>query len=1246
MQFRVGLLGQSPIRRWERCRLQRFRRRERTQLFAIAWILAAVLFTLTSATASAATGDLVGTVAFSQQCGGFQGVGVGITFDGTNLWYSCAESTPDLFRADPHTGQVTASYTIGGGIGALAYDASHNVIYAGWGNSSNEGDIYSIQLDGGKNVTGSSVKFTAPGAVVCGLDDGLALDGSNDTLYISDDCSTTIHHYDLSGNELGSFPWAGSSCYNSGLALGDQQIFEGADGCNTVYVVDKSAPQTVQFQFSTVVPGDPNFRDEGLSCDTSSFPGKDVMWSKEAYAPERAHAFEIPSGSCGVGGQPPSTGWYELNQARTVSTSAGYGVVGGRVTSLATAPDDGSLVFAGTAGGGVWRSTDGGRTWTPLSDGEPTLAVGALALDPRDDNTLYVGTGDNWLGPGSLPGKGIRYTHDALDPHPHWDWLRNPTTGAVDFAGARIMSIVIDGNAPRQGPYPSNVLVAAENGIWQSGDGGQTWSLRIGATNTQKGSSSPLPANGWVVAPSPDQPGRFYAAASDPNYQRTCGGGVYVTNDSGVRWTQARHFNQPIDPHAGPNRTRMRIGLGVGRNGTVVAAVSDCLGFLTSQGHRGKVVYYSRDGASSWSTVDAPSAPDAENGDWFSTGHSLGQGDYDNVVALDPQDTSCCLTVFGGVSLETYDFGGGGYFAFGNQWNLASQFEPDGPVHADYHAAVFSQSGDLYVGTDGGVWSLKAQENPVPVPPPPPAPTENHWKLSGATNLNAGLDAIQFYRGDALDVNHAIGGSQDNGMVGNLTGGWSSYTPSNDGGYVSLFGNRFLWENDSTLQQGTWDLSGTSAPSVTGTLCDPTGNCPAKGDPAIFTNTPNALVSDPSRTPYALYGTNRLLGRSIETGGPLVPLSPSLKGNSPLADCVLLTLSPLLPPTDRDCFSAITADDFAGTGVVGLGTDLGEIWIHTGSISTTNVRQGWVMQAPSNNRGAIPPPTPATKVPGIPWITGLAVKFDSPDEAWVTLGTSTGPRIYHTTTASSATPNWTSLDAPSLPAGLVVTGVTLDPNNENVIYVSTSKGVFECQQCGGAQAAGSWQPVGPGLPNVWVSAVTVTQDGSALIAWTFGRGAWAIARPVNGPVKTVRVSDSGLAPVAVDCNGENACRGVAELTVACAAACGETGAAQVADIRHKRLVVLGQTRFVIAAHTHRSVEIRLSARGRELLKAQHNYLRATFTVKRGGSRPNSTPVTLLRPMRARQLGAPQERLGGSTAPCHGGQPVGACRSSR
>jgi triacylglycerol esterase/lipase EstA (alpha/beta hydrolase family) len=85
----------------------------------------------------------------------------------------------------------------------------------------------------------------------------------------------------------------------------------------------------VLYDFPTAIAGDPNFRDEGLTCDTNTFAGEQVMWSKEAYSPMRAHAFVIPTGSCGVGGDsaggttPPSfTGPLPLLIAHGITGSA------------------------------------------------------------------------------------------------------------------------------------------------------------------------------------------------------------------------------------------------------------------------------------------------------------------------------------------------------------------------------------------------------------------------------------------------------------------------------------------------------------------------------------------------------------------------------------------------------------------------------------------------------------------------------------------------------------------------------------------------------------------------------------------------------------------------------------------------------------------------------------------------------------------------------------------------------------
>ena len=269
-----------------------------------------VLLVMPVSIAFAATGDLVGSVHFDTPCS--SGIGVGVAFDGTNLWYSCYTSATDLYKADPITGAVLASYSLNGGLGALAYDAGRNAIWAGWGNGADSGHVYKIQLDGSKNFNSFFDVFTNLDPVVVGLDDGLAFDASDDTLYISDDTSTTIHHLKTDGTHLGDFSWAGSGCYNSGLAIGGDLLYQGSNGCNHVWVVDKVS-KAASFDFSTVQGNDLGFRDEDLECDTNTFAssGKHVMWSVEAYdinhgpsfGDRRALAFEIPFGSCGVGGE-------------------------------------------------------------------------------------------------------------------------------------------------------------------------------------------------------------------------------------------------------------------------------------------------------------------------------------------------------------------------------------------------------------------------------------------------------------------------------------------------------------------------------------------------------------------------------------------------------------------------------------------------------------------------------------------------------------------------------------------------------------------------------------------------------------------------------------------------------------------------------------------------------------------------------------------------------------------------------
>ena len=55
-------------------------------------------------------------------------------------------------------------------------------------------------------------------------------------------------------------------------------------------------------------------------------------------------------------------------------------------------------MYAAAVAGGVWKSTNGGASWTPLTDlAIPNIAVNSLAIDPKNPNVLYAGTGEGYF---------------------------------------------------------------------------------------------------------------------------------------------------------------------------------------------------------------------------------------------------------------------------------------------------------------------------------------------------------------------------------------------------------------------------------------------------------------------------------------------------------------------------------------------------------------------------------------------------------------------------------------------------------------------------------------------------------------------------------------------------------------------------------------------------------------------------------------------------------------------------------
>ncbi|MFY9611575.1 MAG: hypothetical protein WAU45_23550 [Blastocatellia bacterium] len=76
------------------------------------------------------------------------------------------------------------------------------------------------------------------------------------------------------------------------------------------------------------------------------------------------------------------------------------GPQGGRVQALAIDPSNADIIYAGTDGGGVLKSTNGGAVWTTLNTGNTTPRIlpfrpdyiPSIAIDRSSTNIIYAGT--------------------------------------------------------------------------------------------------------------------------------------------------------------------------------------------------------------------------------------------------------------------------------------------------------------------------------------------------------------------------------------------------------------------------------------------------------------------------------------------------------------------------------------------------------------------------------------------------------------------------------------------------------------------------------------------------------------------------------------------------------------------------------------------------------------------------------------------------------------------------------------
>jgi len=333
--------------------------------------------------------------------------------------------------------------------------------------------------------------------------------------------------------------------------------------------------------------------------------------------------------------------------------SIGPALTSGRISDVAVDPTNKKIWYVATAAGGVWKSVNAGLSFTPIFDGEGSFSTGAITIDPKNPNVIWVGSGENNAQRVVAYGDGV---YKSIDGGRSW---KNVGLKESEHIGR----ILID---PRnsdvvyvasQGPVWSK---GGERGLYKTTDGGSTWSRLLhiddwtGVNDVQMDPRNPdvLVATTWQ------------------RQRRTCcfvaggpGSGVHRSTDGGKTWVKSQ---------AGfPAGDLGRIGLSISpADPDVVYAIAEA-----AQGRGG--FFRSQNGGVSWERM---------------SGYQTG-GNYYNEIFADPVNVDRVYAV--DVILQVTEDGGRNFRRVGEQ-----------KKHVDNHSVWIDpdDTEHLIVGSDGGVY--------------------------------------------------------------------------------------------------------------------------------------------------------------------------------------------------------------------------------------------------------------------------------------------------------------------------------------------------------------------------------------------------------------------------------------------------------------------------------------------------------------------------------------------------------------
>lgn len=735
-----------------------------------------------------------------------------------------------------------------------------------------------------------------------------------------------------------------------------------------------------------------------------------MKWLNEAAARERARnadllpplsADDVTTNSTNAGPTNAAKTWINLGPRKADFTKNGtinlQKTDSGRPVSIVVHPTNANILYLATAGGGVWKTTNANSaaqpTWKPITESLGSLSCGALGMDPSQPSTLYLGLGD------SFDGTGIGLTKSTNG---------GTTWGPIVYLGnsTKISDIHV---AP---DHPNIVLVATDRGLFRSTNGGGAFA----PVSLQPLASVPYC---WSIAWAG---GANYALSLETDsFTPTDNGQVWFSSDDGATWKKAAGFNK---------------GTGIGRVTIASSPLNRSVMFAEAAIPNNynptdlADFFRSNDGGRTWKAMQATGAGvnyTIQNQESKAPKTVLnGQGWYNQLVI--PSNLNQNTVYFGGALLlarATNALQPAPVYKQMTNW--VAQFALP-YVHADFHAAAYDAEGNLYVGSDGGIFR------------------SNDDGVTWTDKFNVGIVSHQGYSIGSSEAAPSVvlGGLQDNGT--RLRDGNTSTFNQQLGG--DGFGSHVHATNASKML-GSLYYDRIYKSTNGGSIFLPAA------DGIAESNNPNAA-------PFVTH---------------LVPLLGSAQEDTVFTHA-----------NARVYKSTNYAGSWTPLGTSGFTADtsLRNIGVAKGNAKFLGAVADGGRVYLSNNGGA------SWKLASAPPNNALSmssVAFN-PDNPQTVYAASVAPvqNAAHLWKSTNSGGNWTIIDdGPGFPTGVPVNTIAVDPNTAATLYAGTHLGVYRSLDSGA-----HWSRYGAGLPLVNVTDFYISPNSKRLRVSTYGRGFWEL----------------------------------------------------------------------------------------------------------------------------------------------------------